>query len=180
MALAATKGWNNILLVDIAAKSDVDLGTLLQTYDSKPSIIKAFIKRMDDHMLSALTDDPNAPVRDRLFDIIMNRFDGLTPFRAGLISIARAQACDPLRGLCLLIWHRRSLKLMLETANLPTSGLRGFFHLNGLGFVYANAVRIWIKDDSTDLAKTMTAVDQGLSQAEKLAVRHFRKPNAVD
>jgi len=180
LELAASLGWRDLSLAQVAEKSGLGLGDLLQIYPSKSSIIRGFMGRIDAAMLQSLSpDDAGEIARDRLFDLIMSRFDALLPYRQGLIAIAKAEARDPLGGLCHLIRFRRSLVLMLEAAGLSASGLMGQLRLKGIALVYANAIRVWINDDSTDMATTMAALDQGLARAEKLA-RYSGSGNAAD
>ena len=61
---------------------------------------------------------------------------------------------------------RRSLANMLEAAGLSASGLRGAFRIEGLGVLYACALRVWLKDESADLSKTMAELDKRLGQVE--------------
>jgi AcrR family transcriptional regulator len=169
LALALTMGWHSVSMADIALASNIGLGDLLKLYPSKSAVIRGFVDRIDDIMLDGLTmADLDEPVRDRLFDLIMARFDALLPYRDSLIAVSRAQTRDPLGTLCLLMRVRRSLTLMLEGAGLSTSGLRGQLRLKGLALIYANTIRVWVDDDSSDMAKTMAALDQGLARAEKI------------
>jgi len=168
--LAVSMGWRNVSMTDIAEASGLALADLLRLYPTKSAIIGGLVDRTDEAMLNALPADGHKdPVRDRLFDLMMSRFDTLTGYRDGLIAVTKAELRDPMTSLCHLIRFQRSLTLMSEAAGLSTSGLIGKLRLKALALVYANATRVWIKDDSADLAKTMAAVDQGLAKAEKLA-----------
>ena len=57
----------------------------------------------------------------------------------------------------------------LEAAGTSADGLRGAMRIKGLSVVWLHCLRIWEKDDSDDLAKTMKALDKALGQAERLA-----------
>ena len=180
LELAVSSGWRDLSLTQIAETSGLGLGELLQIYPSKSSIIRGFMDRVDAAMLKSLSPgDTGEAVRDRLFDLIMSRFDTLLPYRQGLIAVAKAEARDPLGGLCHLIRFRRSLVLMLEAAGLSASGFMGQLRLKGLALVYANAIRVWVSDDSTDMATTMAALDRGLARAEKFA-RYSCSGNTAD
>ena len=48
-----------------------------------------------------------------------------------------------------------------------TAGTR-LVRIEGLTLIYANALRVWLTDDTPDMAKTMAALDQGLRRAERL------------
>ena len=47
------------------------------------------------------------------------------------------------------------------------SGLRGAFRIEGLGAIYGAAMRVWLKDETDDLSKTMAELDKRLGQAER-------------
>ena len=56
---------------------------------------------IDRRMLAgAAAGDIDDKPRDRLFDIIMERFDALLPYRDGMKRIARELPFDPASGWC--------------------------------------------------------------------------------
>ena len=61
-----------------------------------------------------------------------------------------------------------SMSRMLDAAGINTRSLLGPARIKGLGLIYANAFRVWLGDDSEDMAKTMAALDKGLRCAERL------------
>ena len=61
-----------------------------------------------------------------------------------------------------------SMAWMVEAAGLSSAGLSGAVRTEGLALVYLNALRVWLADDTEDMAKTMAALDWGLRQAEML------------
>ncbi len=63
----------------------------------------------------------------------------------------------------------RSMAWMLEAAGLSSSGLCGRLRARGLALIHLNAFRVWLDDDSSDMAPTMAALDKGLCKAEKVA-----------
>ena len=50
------------------------------------------------------------------------------------------------------------------------AGVAGAMRVKGVALVFANAFRIWLRDDTEDMAKTMAALDAGLQRAESMAV----------
>ncbi|MEE8226604.1 MAG: TetR family transcriptional regulator, partial [Kiloniellales bacterium] len=61
-----------------------------------------------------------------------------------------------------------SMAWMVEAAGLSSAGLSGAVRTEGLALVYLNALRVWLADDTEDMAETMAALDWGLRQAETL------------
>jgi AcrR family transcriptional regulator len=178
LELAALQGWRRTSLRDIAEHTRVTLGELHSRYPSKFSLLAAFSARVDDAMLTGQTaDERDQPPRDRLFAAIMRRLDFLNRYKASIRSIARDLAFQPAHVLCwgLGPW-RRSLIWLLESAGLDSTGLGGIVRRKGLGLIYADTFRVWLGDDSADMAKTMAALDRRLEQAAGILrrLRAFR------
>jgi len=169
LRIAARDGWRAATLARVAAEAEVGLAALSALFASKPALLAGLLARID---RSVLTDTQAASSdgspRDRLFDVVMRRFDVLQPCRAGLAAIVAA-GLDPLGGLALIGPFRRSMGWMLEAAGIGSDGLAGRLRIAGLAVVYARAFRVWLEDDSSDLGKTMAALDRGLAQAERWA-----------
>ncbi len=166
LALAANQGWRDTSLGDIAEAAKLPLGELLAIYPSKSAIIAAYSRRIDDAVLKG--DDPDMagePPRDRLFDVMMRRFDALAPDRDAVRSIVSASLCDPVSAVCGAFILRRSMVMMLEAARISASGLSGVVRMKGLSAIYLSVLRVWLKDDSEDMASTMSALDRALRRA---------------
>ena len=58
---------------------------------------------------------------------------------------------------------------MLEAAGLPSEGVSGAVRQNGLLAIYYAVSRVFDRDDSADLSKTMAALDSRLKTAERWA-----------
>jgi AcrR family transcriptional regulator len=170
LALIAAKGWAGATLADIAAGAEVSLAQLHRHFPSKTAIIAAWLDQVDDQVLKTVEPaSVDEETRDRLFEIIMNRFDVLAPHKQALCAIARGVACDP-RGLCALACRlERSMAWMLEAAGIGTSGLAGMARVKGMMVIYGRVLRQWFRDDSEDMAKTMAELDKRLRQAERCA-----------
>ena len=68
---------------------------------------------------------------------------------------------------------------MLVMAGDNCDGWRGLIKIKGVAGVVMVVARVWMKDDSPDLAPTMKELDRRLQQAEEWAVslRLFQKSN---
>ena len=106
----------------------------------------------------------------------MRRFDALKPHRAALKAIARDLGGDPPTALCSAPAFLRSMAWMLEAAGLSSAGMRGRLRVRALAALYLCVLRVFVRDDSEDLAKTMAALDRRLRQAEPwLGLGAFRR-----
>lgn len=163
MALAAERGWAGIALADIAAAAGMPLLEIYRRYRSKTAILAAFQRRIDAEILAGAGEEETAErPRDRLFDVLMRRFDALRPYRESLRAIGRDAASDPFALLGSAASFVRSMSWMLEAAGIAASGLRGSARAYVLGGVYLSVVKVWLDDDSPDLMKTMAALDRRL------------------
>lgn len=169
LALAASQGWRDTRLGDIADVAKLPLGEVLAIYPSKAAIIAAYSRQIDNEILKDIDAELAAePPRDRLFDVMMRRFDALAPDRDAVRSIIGASLCDPVSAVCGAFVLRRSMIVMLEAAGISAAGLSGVIRVKGLAAIYLSVLRVWLKDDSEDMAQTMSALDRGLRRAEIL------------
>lgn len=169
IGLVSEKGFVEVTLRDVASAADLGLADLYRLYPDKIALAAAFMARIDAAVLAGTPRqaDPEETARDRLFDVMMRRYDALKPYRAALAAIRRAGTRDPLLALALGPPLRRSMAAMLEAAALPSDGLRGAVRQSGLLAVHYAVARVFDRDDTTDLSKTMAALDSRLKMAEK-------------
>lgn len=170
LALAAERGWRDVTLRDIGAAAGVGLAEAHAVFPSRQAVLNAFARRIDAEVLAG--EEPGATeggARDRLFDVLMRRFDALAPYRTGLANILADQARDPLAVACGLCLLRRSMACMLEAADLSAAGLRGALRIKGLSAAYLAALRVWLRDESEDHAATMAALDRSLGRLDRAA-----------
>jgi AcrR family transcriptional regulator len=167
LAIAARDGWRAVGAAAIAAEAQVGLADVYAHVPDRAAILAGLMRRIDRAVLAEPVDLEGSP-RDRLFDVLMRRFEALQAHRAGLVAVARA-GVDPLRMAALLPTVARSMAWMLIAAGIDPAGVVGRLRVAGLTVVYANAFRVWLDDDGADLGKTMAALDRGLAQAERWA-----------
>jgi hypothetical protein len=114
-------------------------------------------------------DSESESARDRLFDVLMRRFDVLDAYKAAIGRISSAACRDPLIGMAAGAGLLRSMGLMLEAAGIGSNGLRGMVRRKGLAAIYGATLRDWLKDDTADKSRTMAALDGRLRRAEAWA-----------
>ena len=172
MSLAAERGWRDLSLAEIAQAAKLPLSEVYPEFNSKQAILGGLMRRVDAAVLAEEDRDPaQGSARDRLFDVIMRRFDALQPYKAGLGNVIYDQSRDPLAVLCALPRLCGSMALMLESARLSADGPIGCLRVKGLTAIYLATLRDWLRDDSEDLAKTMAALDRRLTRADDLLGR---------
>ena len=140
MALAATRGWQGIALADIAAEAGLSLSELYEAFHGKGAILAYFGSRVDAKVLAGTGSDMAEESRhDRLFDVLMRRFDAAAPYRAGVRALLADARRDPSMALC------AAPRLLL----------------------YLSVMRVWVDDESPDMSGTMAALDGRLRRAER-------------
>ncbi len=181
LRLAGIKSWRDLTLDEIAAEARIELSVLAEHYTCKPEILDGFERMIDRRMLAgAAAGDIGDSPRDRVFDIIMERFDALLPYREGVARIARELPFDPASGLVLAMAMPRSASWMFAGARISVSGPSMPVKLVAMTGLYLSVFRIWLKDEDQDLSKTMAALDRQLDKIKPLFGREFDQTKASE
>lgn len=169
LGLVTEKGFADVTLRDVAEAAGLSLADLYRLYPDKVALTAAFMARIDAEVLSGTPSrsDPEETARDRLFDVMMRRYDALRPYRAVFGAIRRAAMRDPMLALAMGPAVRRSMAVLLEAASLPSEGLGGALRQNGLLAIHYAVARTYDRDETADLSKTMAALDSRLKMAER-------------
>jgi len=171
MTLAAECGWRRTGLAEVARAAGVPLAELYRRFPTRAHLL-AGLSRIAD--AAVLADEPAAPdateedetPRDRLFDVMMRRFDALLPYRDGLAAVTRDLRREPLTALAFAPHIARSMAWMLRAARIDPDAPGGAALVAGLVAVHARVMRVFLADDTADLARTMAALDAELRRGE--------------
>src|SRR5437762_6254036 len=121
-----TEGWRRLSLSAIAAAAELPILQVYRVFHSKQAILRGLYDRIDQIVLAdPPAAEPDERARDRLFDLLMRRFDALQPYKPALDVLRRELLGDPVTALCTGASLLRSMQWMLEAAEIPTSGVRG-------------------------------------------------------
>lgn len=162
-----THGWRQLSLAAIAAAAGLPILRVYRSFHSKQAILCGFFRRIDEAVLAEPpAAEPDERPRDRLFDLLMRRFDALRPYKPALEVLRRELPSDPVAMLAAGAALLRSMRWMLEAADLATGGMRGAIAVRLTAAAYLAAARVWRRDDSPDLGQTMAALDVRLRRIE--------------
>lgn len=165
--LIGRDGWRAFTLQALAGALDLPTARVVAALPSREAVLAAALRRVDALMLAEVTaEDEAEPPRDRLFDLLMRRLDAWTPHKAAVAALWREGLFDPLALPATACAWGRSLRLTLEGAGISTRGLRGVLRVKGLALVEARVLRVWLSDDSPDMAATLKCLDETLGRAE--------------
>lgn len=166
-AQAGEKGWPQVSIADAARKAGLPLVRARERFPGRAAVLLRFGRMAD---AAALADPPaEGTTRDRLFYLLMQRIDAMQTHRAGVLALMRTLPTDPPTALLLEMATRRSMRWMLDAAGVATGGLRGEARIRGLIAIWLWAMRAWSRDSSEDMSGTMSALDDALARAERLA-----------
>jgi AcrR family transcriptional regulator len=165
LELAATRPWADIPLAEIAARAKLALSDF-HGVASREDLVEELDAWFDKAMSAEGVPDETS-ARERLFDVIMLRFEAMEPYRAGLAGILKFRETS-LTHLVRLPAHRQaSAAWALASAGLDDDGAApASLKRIAIALVIGQAERAWRKETSGDFALTMAALDKGLRRAE--------------
>ncbi|HUU24851.1 MAG TPA: hypothetical protein VMW68_04715 [Methyloceanibacter sp.] len=166
--LAQQRDWGDVTLADIAKHAGLDLADLRREFACKSDILRAFQAEVDAEVLSKVKPaGAETSVRDRVFDMIMTRFEVMAPYKPALKRIACYLRCRPGEASLLACSTFATQYWMLAGAGAKLDGARAAVRVAGLTAVYSRAFKVWLEDPSPSLDKTMAMLDRALSNGER-------------
>lgn len=162
LRLIAAKGWSAFSLADLATEG-VSPHEVAHTFETKEDVLKAFSAWVS----TALSQTPfnfegEEALQERLFEVMMARFDLLIPYKSASRQIVGYFEGHPLEGtsfLCLLENEMAALLCLVDRDKtyppLFTKAMLG---------VYLLSLRTWHQDDSFDGEVTMAYLHQALGR----------------
>lgn len=167
LSLAGSVPWREVTLIrlaDAAARpvSDFYGATLWEAVDC---VEEAFDRAIADDLNQL---DPNQSVRDRLFELIMRRFEAMEPHRAAVLAMEHGVDRDPTLMAAAHQRHVRCARWVLAIAGMEADGMTGQARAQGLGVIIGQARVAWRGDSAGDFAKTMASLDKNLRRAEEM------------
>lgn len=167
LSLAASTPWIEVTLPRLAQEAGRPAGDFYgaSVGEAVDCVDEAFDRAIADK-INAL--DPKQSVRDRLFDLIMHRFEAMEPHRAAVLSMEAGVDRDPVLLAAAHQRHVRCAKWILALAGLQADGMTGQARAQGLGVIIGQAKAAWRGDDAGDFAKTMASLDKNLRRAEEM------------
>lgn len=168
----AREGWLELTLPRIAKITKTPLAELLKNHPDKNSVLIGFGAFLDRQLAEIITPE-DAPIKDRLFEIIMQRLDILAPYKPGAIRLIDELQTNPFTAAALgteaFCQTRNSATLMLELGGIRRT--YGFFIPLRIAFelIYLQTLRTWKNDPSPDLSATMAQLDRMLERLLRFA-----------
>lgn len=167
--VVAAHGWEGLTMGRLAAEAGVPLATLRERFPTRLDALVLHGQVVDRAVLDGTVPGQGGAARDRLFDVLMRRFDAMQPHRAGILRFLAHLRRDPGLAAALAPRIAMSMRWMLDAAEIGGEGCARRAMALGLVGVWLAAVRAWAEDESEDLGHTMAALDRALDRAEQIA-----------
>src|SRR4051812_32440182 len=121
IAVIARDGWARLRFAAIAEAAGSDLAHVHAALPHRGAILVRMLGRADRAVLSGPPPALEEPARDRLFDVLMRRFDALETMKPALRAMV-ASGPDPLPLLAAFVALPQSMRWMMEAAGLSPTG----------------------------------------------------------
>lgn len=167
LSLAADGPWRELTLPQLARAAGRPAADFYgaSLWEAVDCVEEAFDRAVADN-LDQLT--PDQSVRDRLFDLIMRRFEAMEPHRKAVLAMEQGVDRDPVLMASAHQRNVRTARWVLAIAGLEADGMTGQARAQGLGVIIGQARAAWRGDDAGDFNKTMASLDKNLRRAEEM------------
>jgi hypothetical protein len=167
LSLAASGPWREATLAKLADAASRPISDFYgaSVGEAVDCVEEAFDRAIADNM-DAL--DPGQSVRDRLFELIMRRFEAMEAHRGAVLAMEHGADRDPTLMASAHQRHVRCARWVLALAGLEADGMTGQARAQGLAVIIGQARIAWRGDDAGDFAKTMASLDRNLRRAEEM------------
>lgn len=163
--MSASRDWADITLAEIAEAADLKLSDF-HGVAMKDDLVDAASSYFDRAMSAEDVDVSETP-RERLFEVIMLRFEAMEAHRDGLLSMMKYQDKSAARTSALFKARGDSARWALVAAKLDDLAARPFaLKTVAVAWVIRKTEHAWRKDDGGDFSRTMAALDRELRAAE--------------
>ena len=168
LRLAETRGWRDLSLGEIAAEAGVPLVEFRKEFQSKGQILSAFSGAVDLAVIEKFPAPGPDVARDRLFDVLLTRFEVMQPYKAAIRRIREDVGSSLGEALAQMRPALKSQYWMLAAAGISGEGGTGLVRVQGLLSIYSRVFSIWVEDDDPGMARTMAALDRRLRRGESV------------
>ena len=171
MGQIASNSWPSIDLENLSQECDFDVLNVTGGLRNKVDLLVAFSAFIDttvNQSIDADLKDDQIPVRERLLEALLIRFEALAPYKAGVLKLMKIIPHNP----SFAVIGSKSLKLSMEATltavGLEAKGIQGAIRVKGLCMIFLGGVYTWSKDNSEDLSATTRVLDERLKQADNI------------
>ena len=168
--LLAERGWERFSFAELARRAELPLAEVYAEVPDRPALLRLLGRRLDAEMLAIdMAELDGMSPRERVFELIMRRLDAMVPYKEGLRTLARKAGREPMLLAAACCNLDRLSRRLLDAAATDESPVMTKLARRVTGAVYLQAFRVWLDDDTPDMARTLAELDRRLQQAETAA-----------
>jgi len=163
-------GWEEFSMERFASENNYKTSEIKNLISNKNDLLIEFSKMIDEkvELNIDIEEFENSDVKDNIFELIMMRFDALTPFKGGLKKIIyEIKSPIILKEISQKILV--SMDFYLEFSNAYDDTIFDVIKKKSLFLIYSYCFKAWLNDHSKELSKTMSELDRLLNYAEKFS-----------
>ena len=172
--LLATDPIDEIDIDSVADMAGVDEGLAVALAGNVQYLVLAKMTQLDRQSLRETYDDiqdaGEVSIRESIMESLLHWFETYKPFRSQIHQLNRSARSHPELALRLLSNLEAMIRRTLVLSGDPALGLRGVARVKGVTGVFLATARVWMTDDSNDLAATMKELDRRMSQGEEWGI----------
>jgi AcrR family transcriptional regulator len=171
LALAAEVGWEGVRLRRVAEDLGITLPELLSHTRDLDAVADAWFRRALDAMLVP-TDMGFAdlPARERVYLVMVRWFEAQRDERAvvGQMLATKLYPSHPHHWVPMIFHLSRLIQWVRDAACLDAGGKRRQVEEVGLTLLFLATLRVWVRDETEDLATTRRFLRRRLKEADTL------------
>jgi hypothetical protein len=172
--LAEEALFETVSLRAISDRAGVTLADCAANGVTRARLLAAMDRDADHQMLESACHISLAdPARDRLFEIVIGRFDALEARRPAWTSILLAERGDMAAGAARIARRTRTARWALTAAGISDRGSVGLARTAGLSRILRLCEAAWLQD-GPDLSATMACLDRELAAGGQVLARLAR------
>ena len=163
-------GWKEFSIERFAEENKYKTSEVKKFIGNKNDLLIEFSKMIDEkvELNMDIEEFENTDVKDNIFELLMMRFDAMTPFKGGLKKIiSEIKSPIILKEISQNILV--SMDFYLELSNAYDHTIFDVIKKKSLFLIYSYCFKAWLNDDSKELSKTMSELDRLLNYAEKFS-----------
>ena len=163
-------GWKEFSIERFAEENNYKSSEVKNFISNKNDLLIEFSKMIDEkvELNINIEEFENSDVKDNIFELIMMRFDAMTPFKGGLKKIIN-EIKSPIILKEISQNILVSMDFYLEFSNAYDDTIFDVIKKKSLFLIYSYCFKVWLNDDSKELSKTMSELDRLLNYAEKFS-----------
>ncbi len=173
-SLLASHHVSKIDLMMVANLAGVGYGLAVALGGSVQRLILAKMAMLDQQSLlesyGDIEEAGDISIREKIIEGLLHRFEVYAQYRSQITSLNQSARTHPELAMRLLDGLESVVRRILVMSGDPANGIRGMMRVKGVAGVWLVVARVWMKDESADLAATMKALDQLMHQAEEWGI----------